>query len=59
MCVSFKIRNTFNPEKSQVEVRKKANFLDSISLIHPVMREKGVGYFTYREGKKYSNMDIF
>ena len=26
LCISFKIGNTFNPEKSQVEVRKKPIF---------------------------------
>ena len=26
LCISFKIGNTFNPEKSRVEVRKKPIF---------------------------------
>ena len=36
LCVSFKIGNTFNPEKSGVEVRKKPIFYILFYLSTPI-----------------------
>ena len=52
-CLSFKIRNTVNPEKLRAKV-KNSHLLDSIFIVRGWIsnyREKGVGYFIYREGK--------